>query len=192
MNDSRDRRRSYRLDDSVKLRVRVLDRKDIDSTMEDFESNRRQYRFQSHFLSQLETRERQLALIKKRDPEVGSYLEYLGQQILQLTELQGGDDQNHDVEGAGQETFVNLSATGIRFLTKQVLACGMLVELGMLLPSNLIQVMAIAEVVRSEKNALGQWSVSLQFKRIDEEDTEAIIGHMAKAQQLQLQARRTG
>ena len=68
----------------------------------------------------------------------------------------------------------------------------MLVELGMLLPSTLTQVMVIAEVVRSEKNALGEWSVSLQYNRIIEEDSEAIIGHMAKAQQLQLQEKRAG
>ena len=192
MNESRDRRRTYRLDDSIKLRVRILDRKDIDSVVEDFEANRQQYRFESHFLSQQETRERQLELIKTKDPEVGSYLEYLGQQISRLTEMQGSDVDEHKDDGLGHETFVNISATGIRFLTRQVLTCGMLVELGMLLPTSLTQVMVIAEVVRSEKNAVGEWSVSLQYFKIDEEDTEAIIGHMAKAQQLQLQARRAG
>jgi hypothetical protein len=192
MKDSRDRRRSYRLDDSIKLQVRILDGNDIDRIMEEFDANRRQYRFQSHFLGQQETRERQLELIKNRDPEVGSYLEYLGQQVFRLTELQGSDMDDDADEGAGHETFVNLSATGIRFITKQALASGMLVELGMLLPSSLTQVMVIAEVVRSEKNALGEWSVSLQYNRIVEEDSEAIIGHMAKAQQLQLQEKRAG
>lgn len=192
MNESRDRRRSYRLDDSIQLRLRVLDRKDTDSIIEEFETNRRQYRFQSHFLSQQETRERHLELIKKRDPEIGSYLEFLGQQINKLTELHSGDADNDSDEGAGQETFVNLSASGIRFLTRQALSSGMLIELGMLLPTNLAQVMVIAEVVRSEKNAVGEWSVSLKYTHIDEDDTEAIISHMAKEQQLQLQARRAG
>lgn len=192
MNDSRDRRRTYRLDDSIKLRVRILDRKNIDNILEEFDANRRHYRHQSHFLSQQESHDRQLELIKKRDPEVGSYLEYLVKQINRLTEQQDSDVDEEADEGAGHETFVNLSASGIRFLTKQVLACGMIVELGLLLPTNLTQVMVIAEVLRSEKNALGEWSVSLQYIRIDDEDTEAIIGHMAKAQQQQIQARRAG
>ena len=192
MNDSRDRRRSYRLDDSIKLQVRILERKNIDSIMQEFDDNRRQFRFRSHFLSEQETRVRQLELIKKRDPEVGSYLEYLERQIFRLAELQGSQADDEVDEGAWQETFVNLSATGIRFLTRQALVSGMLVELGMLLPSSLDQVMVIAEVVRSEKNALGEWSVSLQYNRIVEEDTEAIIRHMAKAQQLQLKEKQAG
>ena len=192
MNESRERRRSYRLDDSIRLRVRVLDTDDIDHAMQEFDSNRQQYRFQSNFLNELETRERQLDLIKRRDPEVGSYLEYLGQQIAKLIDQLGSDTETDNEQGVGHEAFVNISSTGIRFLTRQALSSGMLVELGMLLPTTLTQIMVIAEVVRSEKNAVGEWSVSLQYTRIDEDDREAIIGHMAKAQQLQLQVKRAG
>ncbi|MFK7854210.1 MAG: PilZ domain-containing protein [Granulosicoccus sp.] len=191
MNESRERRRSYRLDDNIKLRVRVLDSKDLDTQLEEFDANRKQYRFHSHFLSELETRERQLDLIKHSHPEIGSYLDYLGQQLCKLTELQESET-DEDAQDVGHEAFVNISASGIRFLTKQELSSGMYVELGMLLPTTLTQVMLIAEVVRSEKNAVGEWSVSLQYTRIDEEDKEAIIGHMARAQQQQLQAKRAG
>lgn len=197
MSSSENRRQSFRLDDMMKLHVKVPDKSALDHILADFDGFRMRYCLKSHLRNQTEVRQPKLLLIRKRDPEIAQYLEHLEAQIAQLADRLS-DDSDMEFDHQKLETSVNLSATGLRFSTELQVSVDQQVELGMLLSTSGTQLVAIAEIVRVEplksrkKDDPPRFQVSSRFTHIHADDTEAIIRHMAKLQQLQLQARRSG
>lgn len=192
MSDSENRRESFRIDDEMKLHVNPLDPTRLDAILEDFEAFRLQFCLKSHFLVQKEIRLPNLLLIRKRDPDIAQYLEHLENQMLLLAERMNGGAEN-SVAATQAPAIVNLSSNGLRFHTAEPLALGQVVELGMLLSTSGTQIIMLATVVRLEDGTEeheGLVKVSLNFSHINADDTEAIIRHMVKLQQIQLQERR--
>ncbi len=189
MLDQQNRRNAFRLDDSIELWVRALDDDALNEIVSDFDRYRMRYCLKSHFVNQREARQPLFQQLKNRDSEIASYIESLEQQIILLAErLETADEI--DPEKQRRYHDVNISSDGIRFDTQLTLVTGQMVELGMNLPTNTTQVVMIAEVVRVEPAGNETYSVSLNYIHIHDEDIEAIIRHMAKLQQAQLQARR--
>ncbi len=187
--EGRNRRESFRLDDTVTLKVRVLDEESLKTISEDFTAFRLRYCMQSHMQNQKDVRKPKLIRIKKKDPDIAEYLESLETQIAQLAERL---DQSSDTSGDAQEITgrANLSATGIRFRTTMPLKAGQVIELGLVLSTNNTQVVMLGDVLRVEDRPDKRVAASIHFSHIHPEDTEAIIRHLARLQQLELQARR--
>jgi hypothetical protein len=198
MSTSDNKRGSFRLDDMMKLHVKMLEPAALAAILSDFDAYRMRYCLKSHLRNQTEIRQPKLQLIRKRDAEVAQYLEHLEAQIAQLA-ARLSDDSDMEFDARKLESPVNISATGLRFIADIEASVGQQLELGMLLSTSGTQLVVIGEVVRvealkrhSKSEDTPQWQVSTQFVRIHPDDTEAIIRHMAKLQQLQLQARRAG
>ncbi len=187
--DRHNRRETFRLDDTVTLTVRVLDEASLNAITEDFSAFRFRYCMQSHIQNQKEVRRPKLIRIKKRDPDIAEYLESLEAQIVQLAErLDEASNVSGDViEIAGR---ASLSASGIRFRTTLPIKEGQVMEIGMVLSTNNTQVVMLGDVLRVESRSDGGFAVSIYFSHIHQEDTEAIVRHLARLQQLELQARR--
>ena len=187
--DDSNRRKSYRLDDTVTLRLRVLDDDSVESISEDFNAFRLRYCMKSHMQNQKDSRKPKLIRIRKFNPDVAEYLESLELQIAKIAERL---DSNSDVSGDTTEFTcrANLSATGIRFRTNMKITSGANVELGMMLNTQNTHVVMLGTVLRVEDRPDNEVAVSVDYTHIHPEDTEAMMRHLAKLQQLELQARR--
>lgn len=187
--DDKNRRKSYRLDDTVTLRLRMLDDESLESISEDFNAFRLRYCMKSHMQNQKDVRKPKLIRIRKSNPDIAEYLESLEVQIGEIAERL---DSNTDVSGDTTEFTcrANLSATGIRFRTNMNITAGATIELGMMLNTQNTQVVMLGTVLRVEERSDGKVAVSVNYTHIHPEDTEAIMRHLARLQQLELQARR--
>ena len=188
-SDERNKRESYRLDDTATIRVRMLDENAVEKIGEDFNAFRLRYCTKSHLQNQKEVRKPKLIRIRKTNADIAEYLESLEVQISQLAERldQVSESTEEGFEFTGR---VNLSATGIRFRTDIPIKQGDTLEMGMELSTSNTQVVMLGQVLRVEERRDGKCAISVHYSHIHPEDTEAIIRHLAKLQQFELQARR--
>lgn len=187
------RRESFRLEDKLLMQVNIVDPDQRDLIVNDFESFRLRFSLGSHFQAQREIRKPKLLRIRKRDPEVSSYLEHIEDQLLLLA----GRISECDDESAWlgrSEVSVCLSSGGMRYCSTEPLLVGQMVQVRMLLSTIGTEVLLIANVIRvDEENECRDASsvqISLEFTCVHPADEEALIRHLAKLQQIQLQKRR--
>ncbi|MFT5895260.1 MAG: phosphoribosylamine-glycine ligase [bacterium] len=186
MSKVANRRDSFRLDDAMHLVAKTLIDEELENIRLDFDSYRLQHCLMSHLVLQRENRKGIMAMVRKHSPEAANYLKLLEDDLLLVaSRLKVGAE----FEKSSTLTNVNLSSTSIRMETKDQFDLGQRVELFMTLSTSGTNILLIAEVMRIEECESGT-SVSLLFVNIHSDDEEAIIRHMAKLQQLQLQARR--
>ena len=189
MSPDVNRREAFRLDDTMMLSVTKLSDSEVNDIEENFDSYRLKYCLNSHFALQRENRKPNLLMIRKRDPDVGQFLDSMEEQLLLIASRLS----ESSFTGQGMTTHeVNLSNSSVRYSTAVSFEVGEQVQLQMILSTNDLQVFSLATVTRIEQNPevpTEQW-VALQLTRLHEDDAEAVIRHMAKLQQLQLQARR--
>ncbi len=187
--DDSNRRKSFRIDDTVTLRIRALDGKSFQNISDDFDAFRLRFSIKSHMQNQRDVRKPQLIRIKKTAPDVAEYLESLEAQFTQLAER---IDQVSDVSGGCEEFScrANLSSEGIRYISDHEPLQGQFLEVAMELSSSNTQVMMLGEVLRVEQCKDATFAVSVTYTHIHSDDREAIVRHMARLQQLALQARR--
>lgn len=197
MSESENRRSGFRLDDTMKIYVKTVDAADNEGILANFDEYRMRCCLKSHLRNQAELRIPKLQLIRKRDPEIADYLSHLEAQIVQLaSRTSSNSNSDGEFDEMHEEVAVNISATGLRFMTELELEPGQEIELGMMLSTSGIQMVTLAEVLRVETQESLSESVeqrhliSAHFTSIHIDDREAIIRHMAKLQQLQLHARR--
>ena len=189
-NAERERRESFRFDDTVTLKIRILDEVSHNLIAEDFSAYRLRYCMKSHMQNQKNVRMPKLMLIKKSNPEIAEYLESLEAQIGQLAErIDEGDDRKSDTQEFSGKA--NISSAGIQFHTDLSIAISQTVEIGLVLSTSNTQVMMVGDVVRVEGEHENRKTVSICYTHIHPEDAEAIIRHLAKLQQLELQSRRS-
>ena len=186
------RRESFRLDDTLDLRIRILDKQSVNAIVADFDTFRMRYCMKSHAQSQMDMNQPRLMKIRNKYPDVAFYLEYLESRLIELTEqveklsLLDTDENVLNIVSEG-----NISAVGARFSTSEEFTTGQILEISMILSTSTIQVVMIGEVVRVDSLPKGRSAVSVTYKHIHSEDEEAIVRHLVKLQQLQLRASRS-
>lgn len=185
------RRQSFRLNDTMTVRLRALDEESIQNISDNFNAFRLRYSLKAHMKNQREQRLPRLQKIKKSEPSIAQYLEYLEMLIVQLAERIDENTETYS-DALESELLVNLSATGARFSSVMPTKEGQVLELGMMLSTIDTQVVVLAEVMRTEKHDDGLMYVSVRFTHIHQDDTEAIIRHLAKLQQQELRDRKAG
>lgn len=186
-----DRREYFRFDDNLTLNVRILGAEEFKLITDDFDTFRLRYCMKSHMQNQSDIRKPQLMRIRSRDSDAAAYIESLEQKIAQLAERMDvmSNSNNLGVEVSG---LVNISATGIRFNISIPLKAGDVVEMHMVLSTLNTQVVVLGEVQRAEEKPECGHCVIVKYTHIHTEDIEAIVRHLAKLQQIQLQATRLG
>lgn len=189
MSTDVNRREAFRLDDTMMLSVTKLAESELNDIEENFDSYRLKYCLNSHFALQREIRKPNLLMIRKRDSDVGQYLDSMEEQLLLIASRLS---ESTVAEQGMTRQEVNVSNSSVRYSTAESFEVGEQVQLQMILSTSDLQVFSLATVTRIEANSdvpNEQW-VALQLTKLHEDDAEAVIRHMAKLQQLQLQARR--
>ena len=185
-----ERRESFRLDDTVTMKIRMLDEASFNLIAEDFSAYRLRYCMKSHMQNQKDVRKPKLMLIKKSYPAIAEYLESLETQIGQLAErMDEGDEQRANMQEFSGKA--NISSAGLQFRTDMSIAISQTVEIGMVLSTSNTQVMMLGDVIRVEDESENRKAISIRYTHIHPEDAEAIIRHLARLQQLELQSRRS-
>lgn len=196
MTESGNKRSFYRVNDRALLKVRVLDTAERDELIEQFEQRRMHYSLTTHVSHQRQQRMPLISSIRKKHPDIASYLDHLE---AQLDTLAGQLVQQLDFGEDARPQPINLSATGLRYESEVAVESGASLEIGLLLQPDQQLVLALGTAVRVEAPASddddqGQsWSVSVGFDCISEEDQELLIKHVHRIQRIEFQsARRAG
>lgn len=171
-----DRRRYFRIDDTIGIKTEVVDSRQLDEKLENFWKNQHPYSAVNEFNFELEQHRADLKRIKDKLPEVGRYLEMLQKQIDILTAKVLRDEDNF-VE---LEKKVNLSAQGIAFFSDEAVAAGEIVELHLQLFPEKTKLVIFAKVVDCRRDSEGsdQFKISLDFEHIHEADRELLVRHV--------------
>lgn len=179
-----DRRRYFRIDDSISLSYQVIDPAELQERMARLESE-----LESDFtvMSSLASISQQMTgilhKIEAAQPDIASYLKALDRKVDVLG--RAFLLQNSDI--AEQPTnHVNLSASGVAFQTAESLEVGSQLELKLLLFPSFTGVLTFAEVVGceplSESDEHFTHSVRVNFNHLREADRDVIIRHVIRKQ----------
>jgi len=182
-----DRRRFFRVEDTVGLKLTAIDKKQLDSKLDQFWNDQHQFSLRNEFNYQLDQHQADLQKIKNKMPELGRYLAVLQQQIDLLTEKVISDNDDF----TDFETPANISAQGISFNSQQAFSKQDVVELHIqLIPSHqkIVTLATVVEYLTQPKNQ--EYNLSLDFTHIHEADQELLVKHIHARQLNALSAAR--
>ncbi len=173
---SDDRRRFFRIDDTVGIKTERIDPKLVDEKIEHFRSSNTPHSLLNDYNYQLDQHQADLRKISERMPELGRYLKMLQRQIDRLTE-QLLPVEEQFVE---QEQPVSISAQGIAFYSSESAEPGDVVELRLRLQPSQHRILVLARVIHCEPDTRqpGQYRIALDFEHIREADRELLVRHV--------------
>lgn len=176
-----ERRRFYRIDDEILLRIDAISESEAEARLKDFLENQHAFSLRNNFNLQIEQHIADFKRISQKMPELGRYLAVLQSQIDALSERQDRGDFGASLTGK----LVNLSAQGIAFNHDEAPDQGSLVELSMKLIPSGIMLVIIARVVRltpSTEDSEGKNRIALDFEYIHEADREILVKYVHSKQ----------
>lgn len=178
----RERRRYFRIEDEVGLRVTPIPAAEEARAIDAFEDERSHASLMNELRALRDAHLPQRRSLEYKFPTVATYVRLLEKQIDLLAQAIGDDDGY----AADPDTAVNLSAQGLCFDRDEPLEIGSLVELKLTLFPDLTHIRTLARVIRSEEPSDKGTAVELTHLR--EADKEAIVRHVHTLQRLRLQA----
>lgn len=173
-----ERRRYFRIEDTVSFTVSTIDPNDLQTQIDDFWDDQQAYAVRHQFNHQLEQHIADFNVIEKNMPELARYLTVLQTQIDSLTAKVLPEQT--DIPNDRQK--VSLSGQGMAYTTDQKLPIGDTVELYLKLLSTGQMIKIFAQVVEVESIS-EQYRISLDFTHIYESDQELLVKRI-HAQQL--------
>lgn len=171
-----ERRRFFRIEDTIGLKTEVVPQQDVEKKLKQFREHQHQFSLRNEFNFELEQHRADLKKIKNRMPEVGRYLEVLKKQLDILTEKTLADKQS----SIDEEVPVNLSAQGISFYSNEAVHPDDIVEMHLkLLPEN-ETIVIFSKVINciKEDNEKGTYKIALDFEHIHDADREILAKHV--------------
>ena len=174
---SEERRRYFRIDDTVQLQATLISPHEIDNRLAGFWNNQHRFSIRNEYNHQLDEHLADLHAIERKMPELARYLSVLQKQIETLTDKL--IPEHNLPPGTKQE--VNLSAQGISYYSDEEIKSGDLLELELgLLPSGQqLLILAKAILIENHDNAeQGKFRISLDFEHIYDADQEILIKHV--------------
>ncbi len=183
----RERRRSYRLNDSIGLSYKIIAREELPQALAQFDAIHAQLGLHNHFNQEKEAQLPRLKQIERTQPAVASYLRFLENKIdvlanhLSMSNHAAPRTPSHDV---------SLSAHGIRFLGDRFIPSNSHLELRLQLFPSRVSLIIFATVVSCNKldhpDPQQAYAITAEFSHIHESDTEVIVKHIHEKQMLAL------
>lgn len=174
---SNERRRYFRIDDTVGLHAILVSPDDLESRLDGFWNNNHQFSIRNEYNHQLEEHLADFHAIENKMPELARYLSVLQKQIELIT--QKLEPEQNQLGDKAQD--VNISAQGISYYSDAPVKLGDMLELNFkLLPSGQ-QLISFARVILIEDHdnfEQGKFRISLDFEHIHEADQEILIKHV--------------
>ena len=184
MNASQnERRRYYRIDDYVALKVVALSEAELADRLAQSERDDASTLLMNRLRLQRDKHLPNLRAAQQRYPEIASYLVLLEEQIELLARVV--TNQQDDLPDSPTDP-VNLSAQGIRFNHATPMEAGDAMELHIKLFPSLVRVVVQGHVVNCA--AIGadeggeEFSIAADFTHIREEDRELLVKHIHRLQ----------
>lgn len=187
-NNVNDERREYfRIDDSVKLSYREVEKEELPADLEELE-----YKASGGLtvMSRLNSISQQLSTalhrIEQNSPDVADYLKSLDQK-LELLAQAFLSKENELIEQTDQP--VNLSAGGMAVESPRPIGVGAWLEIKMLLFPSYAGILTYGEVVSCDSVENG-YCIRVDFSYIRDGDRDALIRHILRRQGEFLRRRR--
>lgn len=184
--ENQERRRFFRIEDTVNLFYKVIDEETVSElsyVSDDVLSN-------SSLAAVLDAISQEARIIgfrlEKREPEIFEYLKLMDAKInmvAQAVMMQGNQFGEHDTRD------VNISASGLAFHTDEELKAGQFLEIKMMLTSCMAVIVVYAKVVYclyDEDNEESPYHVGVDYINMKDEDRELLIKHVVKKQMQQI------
>ena len=182
-----EKRRYFRVNDTINLLHKVIDEKALNSlshVSNDVLSN-------CSLTTALDVLAQEARMLmprlERRDPELFEYLKIMDTKInliAQAVSSQNDQFSEHDTRD------VSLSATGLAFSNEMPIEKGELLELRMLLTSCMAVIVAYGRVVQckdiSQDNPQRPFAICVEYVNLKEDDRELLIRHVVKKQLQQL------
>lgn len=173
-----ERRRYFRIDDSVLMQIKVVSGAELEKKLQDFRRGRHPITASQGVGLNLAEQMADLHVIQDKMPELSRYLINLQRQVERLNAAIFPDGTN----SGRQEKQVSLSAQGMAFCTDDLYQPVDVVELLLQLIPSGQQMLIYARVVLAEDNEdsfeKGQYRVSLDFEHIQDSDREILVKHV--------------
>lgn len=168
-----ERRRFYRIDDTVTLKTEQIPSAQVEDKLKDFWENQHEFSLRNEFNHQLDEHAADLLAIEKKHPAIARYIKVLQNQVDLLSEKILPDDSH-----SSSRKEVNISAQGITFISTESIVEGEVVELNLkLLPHNQ-QIVVFAKIITCDEIDDNQFKLTLDFEHIHEADREILIKHI--------------
>ncbi|WP_096085633.1 PilZ domain-containing protein [Agaribacterium haliotis] len=182
MKDS-ERRRYFRINDSIGLTVKTLNEKELSASNSAFSMNPLRLIHDGD-----EELEKLILALESSSPELARLASLLNQKIERVANLLAmeSDLLDHIDERVQQ---VNISACGLAFNYHQALLNNTMLELSMHLFPEQKKIHSRANVVHCEKAENGLWWVRVDFVAMDKDDQELLIQHIVRNQGAMLRER---
>ena len=189
-----EKRRYYRLRDSVALKYRILTDEELARTLGRMEIGQPDLlSLASSFAAASGNMQRSFERFRHRSPDIASYLDGLNAKLDQLIQLlvanegEFGDEPTHDVI---------LSGSGVSIHSAIPIPVGAKLEIKLLMFPSYSCVLAFGKVVRCVMNTNGSqvgqtFDVAVDFTHIRESDRDLIVRHVNQKQTLELRNSRT-
>jgi hypothetical protein len=179
MSQPDERRRYFRIEDTVSFTVSMIDPGELQTKIDTFWDKKPVYSAYHQSNQEVEQHLADLEVIEKSMPELARYLSVLQSQIDSLTTAKALPGQ---ISIANDTQQVSLSGQGMAYASGQKLATNDMVELFLKLSSTGQMIKIFAQVVEVERIS-EQYRISLDFTHIYESDQEILIKRI-HAQQL--------
>lgn len=175
----RERRRSFRVNDQIGLRVRPLTEQEFAQALERFDSQRRGLGLANEFAHRRERLLPTLKPIEMSHPEIAAYMEHLEGKIDALAAQLGGGDAELPTQ---PRHAVNISSHGLCFYHDHTLSPGTTLELYLRLFPSGVGLLAYGTVIWCGPSALtsirNSHAVAVDFSHIHSDDRNLLIKHI--------------
>ncbi|QPK64748.1 PilZ domain-containing protein [Methylomonas sp. LL1] len=183
LNPTPDRRRFFRIDDTISLSYRLIDQASANQGLKSMGHLSGEYSLAATLDVLSQEAARIMLRLEKQSPELLELYKILDAKINAVSQavmLVGSDVDKQ----ACRE--VNLSAAGLAFQQAGPLEIGQYLAIEMYLPTTLALIQVYGQVIKCEAVESERYSIGVEYTHIREEDQELLIKHVVRQQWRQL------
>jgi len=170
----KERRRFFRIDDTVGIKAETIPANQLDDRLNDFWTNHHEFSIRNEFNHELDQHVTDLIAIENQYPSIARYLKILQKQVDLLSEKLLPEDRLN----GSSKSDVNISAQGISFLSTEAISTGEVVEISLQLLPKKQRIVVFSKVISCEKADDFKFKLTVDFEHIHEADREILIKHI--------------
>lgn len=184
LNESPERRRFFRVNDSVSLSYQLIDAATVDLGLKAAESISNEFSLAATLELLSQDAARIMQHLQTQSPQFLELYQVLDAKINAIAQAVMYLDNNANAKRC---QHVNLSAAGLAFQQQEVLEIGQNLAIQLYLPGALAQIFIYARVVNCKPvDATKEQLICVDFTHVREEDQELLIKHVVRTQWQQL------
>jgi len=188
-NTTTEKRRSFRIDDTINLSYRLIDPKTASAGIKPLSGHlSNEFSLASTLDSLSQETVRIIQHLDKKDTEIVALFKVLDAKINAVAQTLMFVGSDIDAQNC---VDVNLSATGVAFYQTTSLEVGQNLALEMFLPTLPALILVYGKVVNCQQTEPDRFLISVDYACIKEDDQELLIQHVVRMQWQQLQNKST-